>query len=174
MTVQRRVRPAESADWPAVEALYPAAFPAEDLVPLVRALSACEDCRHLIIEEAGAVLGHAAFTLCGVEEQAKTAALIGPVVVAPSHHLQGLGAALIEAALADLAEARISRGLVLGDPAYYGRFGFTQEMDIKTPFPIPAKWEAAWQSVALHDGAAVLAGQLRVPKPWLDPALWAP
>ena len=174
MKIQWSVRPAVEADWPVIEGLYPAAFPDEDLLPLVRALLACEDCRHLVVAEGQTVLGHAAFTLCGVDDQANAAALMGPVAVAPSHHGQGLGTALIEAGFTNLAEAGVASALVLGDPAYYGRFGFVPETGITTPCPIPEEWAEAWQSMPLRGKASALAGQLRVPEPWLDPALWAP
>lgn len=173
MTIRWPVRPPEATEWRAVEDLYPAAFPGEDLLPLVRALFACEDCRNLVVAERQAVLGHAAFTLCGVGDQARAAALLGPVAVAPSHHGQGLGTALIKAGFEHLAAARVSHVLVLGDPAYYSRFGFTAEREIATPCPIPDEWAGAWQSVRLLPDKAALRGVLRVPEPWLDPALWA-
>lgn len=62
--------------------------------------------------------------------------------------------------------------LVLGDPAYYGRFGFSQENNILPPYPLPAAWASAWQSKSLIDGAATVEGPLTVPEPWQDPALW--
>lgn len=49
--------------------------------------------------------------------------LIGPLVVRPSLHRQGIGSALMAEALRRLRAT--SRGAALvGDPAYYGRFGF--------------------------------------------------
>ncbi len=49
---------------------------------------------------------------------------LGPVAVSPSHQRQGIGGALISAALSEL-EARGAGGcVVVGEPAYYRRFGF--------------------------------------------------
>jgi len=49
--------------------------------------------------------------------------LIGPIAVLPSRHRQGIGTAMMEEALARLRAT--CRGAVLvGDPAYYSRFGF--------------------------------------------------
>ena len=49
--------------------------------------------------------------------------LIGPLAVLPSWHRQGIGTALMAEALSRLRTS--CRGAVLvGDPAYYGRFGF--------------------------------------------------
>lgn len=49
--------------------------------------------------------------------------LIGPLVVLPSRHRQGIGTALMAEALSRLRATSRGAGLV-GDPAYYGRFGF--------------------------------------------------
>lgn len=52
---------------------------------------------------------------------------LAPLAVAPGRQGAVLGAALVRAALAR-AEAEGWRGaFVLGDPAHYGRFGFTAE-----------------------------------------------
>lgn len=49
--------------------------------------------------------------------------LIGPLVVSPSRHRQGIGSALMAEALRRLRAT--SRGAALvGDPGYYGKFGF--------------------------------------------------
>jgi hypothetical protein len=64
------IRPSTPADTSALEALYAAAFPEEDLVPLVRSLLAEPDgVISLVAQQGGAVAGHVAFTLCRVEGQ---------------------------------------------------------------------------------------------------------
>jgi putative acetyltransferase len=62
---------------------------------------------------------------------------------------------------------------VLGDPAYYARFGFRPERGVAPPFPIPEAWAEAWQGLALAPDAPAPQGRLTVPAPWADPALWA-
>ncbi|MGV0869009.1 GNAT family N-acetyltransferase [Corynebacterium kalidii] len=50
---------------------------------------------------------------------------LGPLSVSPPHQGEGIGAALMRAALELLASEHGAAGAVLlGDPAYYGRFGF--------------------------------------------------
>lgn len=55
----------------------------------------------------------------------ETLTLLGPVAVHPGRQKEGIGAALMNACLA-LADAK-GQGtmLLIGDAAYYGRFGFT-------------------------------------------------
>jgi predicted N-acetyltransferase YhbS len=52
------------------------------------------------------------------------ALLLGPLAVAPDRQGEGIGAALIYASLDMAAWARHRRVVLVGDPAYYRRFGF--------------------------------------------------
>jgi putative acetyltransferase len=101
------------------------------------------------------------------------AALLAPLAVDPIHQKQGVGSALIQAGLRRLREEAFSMVCVLGDPAYYGRFGFKTESSIGTPYPIPPEWSDAWQSQRLVDAAGNVGGKLSLPRYWLDPALWS-
>ncbi|MDS4012249.1 MAG: N-acetyltransferase [Defluviicoccus sp.] len=76
----------------------------------------------LVAEDEGAVIGYLAASAARIGAQDGWG-LIGPLVVLPSRHRQGIGSALIAEALRRLRAT--SRGAALvGDPAYYGRFGF--------------------------------------------------
>ncbi|MDO5705611.1 MAG: GNAT family N-acetyltransferase, partial [Paracoccus sp. (in: a-proteobacteria)] len=55
---------------------------------------------------------------------------LAPVAVHPALHGRGIGSALIRAALAAHPDHSI---VVLGDPAYYHRFGF-QPADLQSPY----------------------------------------
>jgi putative acetyltransferase len=79
----------------------------------------------------------------------------------------------VRAGLERMRGAGVARALVLGDPAYYGRFGFAPDRAIAPPYELPAAWQDAWQSLALDDDAPPLAGTLTVPPPWRHPALWS-
>ena len=76
----------------------------------------------LIAEDEGEVVGHIAFSPATVGGDAGWMAL-GPVSVRPDRQGQGIGSKLIEGGLAQIR--RDAAGCVLlGDPAYYARFGF--------------------------------------------------
>lgn len=76
----------------------------------------------LVAEEEGEVIGYLAASAARVGTQDGWG-LIGPLVVLPSRHRQGIGTALMAEALRRLRTT--SRGAALvGDPAYYSRFGF--------------------------------------------------
>ncbi len=173
------IRACVMADLPAVEAVYPAAFPVEDLVLLVRALFAEGDGFGLVANADGRLAGHMALSQCWVAGEAKPprpapVALLGPLAVVPSYQRRGIGSALIRTGIQRLRDEGYGSVLVLGDPAYCGRFGFQTEQAIQAPFPLPDEWADAWQSLHLHGDGAHPSGTLQVPAPWHDRALWAP
>ena len=167
------LRESTPADVAFLQTLYPAAFPDEDLLPLVRSLLDLPDVLSLLALAGSVPAGHAVFTPCTVGGHAAPVALLGPVAVVPRHQGQGIGGALIRGGCARLAAAGTTRLLVLGDPAYYGRHGFAATTDIRPPYDLPREWAPAWQSLSLGADDAPMSGTLRVPGPWCNPALWA-
>ena len=167
------LRKTDPTDRPQIPALYAAAFPDEDLVPLVQAL---------LEEEAGvlslsaisgeALVGHVLFTHGTLEGALETVALLGPLAVNPEHQRQGIGKALIAEGLACLKDAGVAEVLVLGDPAYYSRSGFHPHARITPPYPLPEAYLSAWQWLRLDGDSEPLQGQLVLPGPWMQPGLW--
>lgn len=80
-----------------------------------------------------AIVGHAAFSPVAMADGAAGWFGLGPVSVIPLRQNAGIGSALIEAGLQRLI-ARGARGcVVLGDPAYYARFGFIHDPALTFP-----------------------------------------
>ena len=78
----------------------------------------------LVAEMDGKIAGHAAFSPVEISDGSQNWYGLGPVSVAPELQKQGIGKALINRGL-ELLVARDACGCVLvGDPAYYRRFGF--------------------------------------------------
>ena len=175
MTLEFAIRESEPNDLVSLEALYPEVFPEEDLLPLVRKLHAKESQAFAFVAVAdGALLGHVVFTICGLAGSDEKLALLGPLAVALTRQRQGLGKALVHAGLKRLEESGTRRVCVLGDPGYYGRFGFAADYRVAPPYPLPKEWREAWQSLDLQGGASSLTGELLVPESWRQPALWGP
>ncbi len=159
-------------DWPDLIALYRAAFPAEDLIPLQERLqNEVEGLLSLAARDAeGRPIGHILFTPCVVE--GVPVDLLAPLAVHPSHQRQGIGQALIRSGLAALADTASALVLVLGDPNYYSRAGFHPTDAITPPYPLPEAWAGAWQARALKPAGEALFGPLIVPAPWRQRILW--
>ncbi|HMA15635.1 MAG: GNAT family N-acetyltransferase [Bacteroidota bacterium] len=169
------VRESRSDDAAALEKLYPEAFPNEDLLPVVRALLSEGPAVLSLVATAGQTLvGHVAFTTCSVEGSSQRYAMLAPLAVTPGRQRQGIGSALVREGLRRLEAGGTAQVHVLGDPAYYGRFGFTADEDVAPPYPLPPEWKGAWQVLRLRDDAPPARGTLTVPPLWRQPALWAP
>lgn len=89
----------------------------------------------------GSVLGHVLLSRIALqpegEEHARVDVLaLAPLAVLPPHQGRGIGVALMDEALgvADAREEPMT--IVVGSPAFYGRFGFVpaQDLDIHGPY----------------------------------------
>ncbi len=175
MKTDLEIRESRPADRIALAELYPAAFPDEDLVPLVRELLAGRnDVLSLVADGHEGMAGHIAFTACSVAGHDQPLSMLAPLAVHPAHQRQGIGTGLIREGVRRLEGDGVSLVLVLGDPAYYGRAGFKPEHAVAPPYPLPEEWRDAWQSLSLIEDASGLSGVLCVPEPWRKKALWLP
>jgi putative acetyltransferase len=116
------VRDEQTADIAAIRALVTAAFgqPLEAL--LVDRLRADGDAvLSLVAVEDGELIGHVLLSRLTARFPALA---LAPVAVLPARQGTGIGGRLIRAALARAAEAGWQAVFVLGEPAYYRRFGF--------------------------------------------------
>jgi predicted N-acetyltransferase YhbS len=78
----------------------------------------------LVAQDAQEIVGHVAFSPVSISDGTLGWFGLGPVSVLPGRQGQGIGSQLIEAGLAQLRHRHAAGCVVLGEPAYYGRFGF--------------------------------------------------
>jgi putative acetyltransferase len=118
------VRPEQPGDVAAIHTVHAASFPTDVEARLVSLLRAAG---HLLVslvaETDGAIVGHVAFSPVSAATGAVGAGLT-PVAVLESHRRQGIAHRLIEAGLAACQSAGFGWAVVMGEPAYYARFGF--------------------------------------------------
>ncbi|MEV4640266.1 N-acetyltransferase [Actinoplanes sp. NPDC049548] len=143
-----------------MRAVLTAAFETDAEARLVDALrdsAAWLPALSVVAEEDGRIVAHALLSRIAVG--ADPALALGPVAVLPAEQRRGLGAAVIRDVLRRAADAGERLVLVLGDPAYYRRFGFVPA----TPYGITSPWSGlgdAWQMLALAGTEA------HYPGPW--------
>lgn len=121
----RAERPGDAA---AVRALLDAAFGGDVESKVVERLRADGDfVLSLVAENGEGVAGYAGFPRLVLRLDERNVPVVGlaPVGVVPSLQKKGIGSALIRDGFARLKDRAERLVFVLGDPAYYGRFGFT-------------------------------------------------
>lgn len=69
-------------------------------------------------------VGHIVFSGARVGTASEGWYLAGPVAVLPVFQRQGIGSALVRAGLAELRSRGAEGCVLVGDPVFYGRFGF--------------------------------------------------
>ncbi|WP_375273236.1 GNAT family N-acetyltransferase [Sphingomonas sp.] len=126
------IAPAGGRDVAAIDALMRSSFAHAEEADLVRDLCIAGDMVLMLAardEEADALVGAVAFSRMDVSVAGKPipAVALAPIAVAPDHRDQGVGEALIQAGLDRLEQEGVVLCFVLGDPAFYARFGFDRD-----------------------------------------------
>ncbi|MFJ9842674.1 GNAT family N-acetyltransferase [Kitasatospora sp. NPDC101155] len=157
-------------DAPATRRVHMAAFPGPDEADLVDALRRdpawLPGLSVVAVDEGGLVIGHALLTRLRVGDGGGDALALAPVAVAPEWQRKGVGEVVVRAALSAAEEAGEKLVVVLGDPDYYGRFGFTPagRHEVTGPFEVP---DGYFQALALpaYDGGP--RGLCHYPEPFV-------
>lgn len=130
------LRPETDADAAAITALVAAAFAEQgaDTARFVRAVrQKAEVCLAEVAVAGGVIVGHAQWCAAPVRVDGwpVKAAYLACLSVDPERQGQGVGARLVENGLAILREQGFQAASLLGDPSYYGRFGFSSRLGQK-------------------------------------------
>lgn len=161
------IRREQPGDFAAIAALHDDAFPRVEgaarsvessLVDELRGDGDVIEELTFVAELDGAVVGH---VLCSEATLGEGAAVgLGPIAVAPDLQRQGIGAALMASVIASAEQRADAVIVLLGDPEYYGHFGFVpaSEHGIGSPGP----WgDASFQAKTLRAWRPELAGPFR-------------
>jgi putative acetyltransferase len=156
------VREVSDGDAASIRGVVKAAFGQPGEAHLVEALRAAgEVAVELAALVEGELAGHVLFSRLGVTPDSRRIAALAPVSVAPSCQRRGIGSALIRAGIEACRAEGFDAIAVLGEPEYYGRFGFVLE----TARALPSVYSGAYyQALELRTGA-LAGGSWRVSYP---------
>ena len=143
------VREAGPADRDTIRAIEEAAFGGMGEATLVDALVAARAVvLELVAEADGAIVGHVMFSrlFVDVDGDRHPAVALAPAAVLPAFQGKGAGRAMIAEAHRRLAAAGETLSVVLGDPSYYGQFGYTHDRaaGFASPYQCEALQALAW------------------------------
>lgn len=175
-----RLRPEQPADVPAIRELLTAAFPPPEAAPTgpspeanlvdeLRTSSAWLPELAMVAETSDGLVGYALLTRVRVEPAGFPALALGPVAVSPARQGQGYGTSVVQAALEAATELGERLVVVLGEPAYYRRFGFVPagQLGLTGPWSrLGDPWQALLLPGAANGVAAVPTGEVVYPEPW--------
>lgn len=131
-----RLRSARPDDEAAIAALLVAAFGGADEARLVERLRRCRAAvAELVAEERGVIVGQVMLSRM-VQPEGWVA--LAPVAVSPGRQRRGIGSALVRAAVSAARASGWRAVVVVGDPAYYGRFGLSVDAarQLSSPYPL--------------------------------------
>lgn len=134
------IRVEDTADWPAIYTICEAAFQQLIEADLVHRMHDDGDLVLSLVAYAEKPAGHVAFSQLAIQEiPALKGCVLAPLAVVPEFQGQGVGSALVRHGLERLKADGYDLVVVLGDPMYYGRFGFTPGLArrLKTPYDGP-------------------------------------
>ena len=160
MRLAPEIRAEQAGDHAAIRALVAAAFgpddDTEDFVEAVR--KRAEVCLAEVALAGGAIVGHAQWCEATVivDGRRVRGAYLTCLSATPALQRRGIGSALVRSGLARLATRGYAAATLLGDPAYYGRFGFSPELAERIDAPHRSRGRG-FQAIELSRGA--LAGR---------------
>ena len=126
-TILFHTRPETTADAAAIRRVHAAAFPTPTEAELVDRLRAHGKATvSLVAEQAREIAGHILFSPVEVDGVRSVGLALGlaPVAVVPAWQRQGAGSRLVREGLEACRWLGCGLVVVLGEPAYYRRFGF--------------------------------------------------
>ena len=100
-----------------------------------------------VAEDHGKIIGHVAISPVTISSGAYGWFGLGPLSVLPEYQGRGVGSTLMKSALAALEAMGAAGCVVLGEPGYYGRFGFKVVDGLFYP-GVPAKY---FQALSFSD-----------------------
>lgn len=172
-----KIRRASASDLESIRRVHVDAFGDEGVAVSELAVSLIADetaqpSLVLVAEADGEVVGSVIFSTVHIQGAGNVSAyILAPLAVARRMQRMGIGRELVESGLRALRERGADMVFVLGDPRYYGRYGFSSRHRVRAPYDLP--YPEAWMALALQGGSLDSAsGQLMCARSLSSPEHW--
>ena len=108
--------------------------------------------KSLVAEVDNQVIGYVSYSPIYLKSDSSIVGyILAPLAVSPEHQKQGVGSNLINAGIEMLTKDGVGVLMVYGDPAYYGRFGFKEEIGCSFVPPYTLQYPFGWTGMMLND-----------------------
>jgi putative acetyltransferase len=152
------VRTEAPGDWSSIDEIHREAFESDrhsrhDEAAIVHALRAGGQLAiSLVAEQEGEVVGHIAISPVSISDGTRDWYGLGPLAVIPKHQGRGIGQRLVRESLQRLHDSSAAGCVLLGDPEFYGRFGFKPSASLVLPGASPGYFQSQWFAGVVPQG----------------------
>jgi len=152
------IRLAQETDLDSILKVIETAFSDEEnkvIINLVQELhqeTTSPSIKSLVAEVDNQVIGYVSYSPIYLKSGPSVSGyILAPLAVSPEFQKQGVGSNLINAGIDMLTKGGVGVILVYGDPAYYGRFEFKEEIGQSFVPPYPLQYPFGWTGMMLND-----------------------
>lgn len=152
------IRLAQATDVNAIQSVIEAAFSDEEnkaIMALAVEFSAeitSPPIKSFIAEIDTQIIGYVSYSPIFLDSKIGiTGYILSPLAVAPEHQKARVGSKLIKTGIETLSKDGVHVLLVYGDPTYYGRFGFKEDIARLFTPSFPLEHPFGWLGMILHD-----------------------
>ena len=111
--------------------------------------------KSLVAEVDNEMIGYVSFSPIFLKSDSSISGyILAPLAISPEHQKQGIGSSLIKSGIDILTQDGAGVLLVYGDPAFYGRFGFNEEIGRTFTPPYPLEYPFGWTGMMLNGTTA--------------------
>ena len=154
------IRFAQETDLESILKVIETAFSDEDnkvIMNLVQGLhqeTTSPSIKSLVVEGENQILGYVSYSPIFLKSDSSISGyILAPLAVSPEHQKQGIGSNLIKSGIDILTKDGAGVLLVYGDPNYYGRFGFNEEIGRIFIPPYSLDYPFGWTGMMLSGTA---------------------
>jgi putative acetyltransferase len=123
-----------------------------NLVQELHQETTCPSIKSLVAEIDNQVIGYVSYSPIFLKSDTSIFGyILAPLAVSPEHQKQGVGSNLIKSGIDMLTKDGVGVLMVYGDPNYYGKFGFKEEIGHSFVPPYQLQYPFGWTGMMLNE-----------------------